>query len=194
MSQTRRHLLISFGLGLAGAVGASYGLHHRRSVSASSVAQPQYALSEKNEVSGLHLPEFVGISDWLNSPPLAIADLKGKVVAVQFWTFACINSQRTLPYITSWHQKYADQGLVIIGVHTPELQFEYDINNVKDALKQHDIIYPVAIDNQYLTWNAYQNRYWPHLFIANRKSIMVYDHVGEGAYRETEQIIQQLLG
>lgn len=140
------------------------------------------------------LPEFQGINQWLNSTPLNTANLKGKVVLVQFWTFACINCQRTLPYITRWHQQYASQGLQVIGVHTPEFPFEKDINNVKAALKRHKITYPVPQDNQFKTWQAYQNQYWPHLFLADRQGILRYDHIGEGAYDETEQTIRQLLG
>lgn len=140
------------------------------------------------------LPEFQGINQWLNSPPLNTANLKGKVVLVQFWTFACINCQRTLPYITRWHQQYASQGLQVIGVHTPEFPFEQDINNVKAALKRHKITYPVPQDNQFKTWQAYQNQYWPHLFLADRQGVLRYDHIGEGAYDETEQTIRQLLG
>ena len=95
--------------------------------------------------------------------------------------------------MTEWHRKYADQGLQIIGIHTPELNFEKDVGNVKAAVKKYGIAYPVAIDNESETWNAYQNRYWPHLFLANRQGEMVYHHVGEGAYTETEQMIQQLV-
>lgn len=145
-------------------------------------------------VTAQSLPEFQGISQWLNSSPLDMTDLKGKVVLVQFWTFACINCQRTLPYIVRWHQQYAAQGLKIVGVHTPEFPFERDINNVKKALKQRQITYPVALDNDYKTWSAYQNQYWPHLFLADRQGIQRYDHIGEGAYEETEQIIRKLLG
>lgn len=140
------------------------------------------------------LPTFQGISQWLNSPPLDMSDLKGKVVLVQFWTFACINCQHTLPYITRWHKQYAAQGLKVIGVHTPEFPFEKDVNNVKKALKQHQITYPVPIDNDFKTWSAYQNQYWPHLFLADRQGIRRYDHIGEGAYQETEQMIRKLLG
>jgi thiol-disulfide isomerase/thioredoxin len=139
------------------------------------------------------LPEFQGISHWLNSPPLAIADLKGKVVLVQFWTFSCINCQRTLPYITRWHRQYAAQGLTVIGVHTPEFAFEREVNAVKKALQQHQIAYAVALDNAYKTWSAYSNNYWPHLFLADRQGILRYDHIGEGAYDTTERTIRQLL-
>jgi len=140
------------------------------------------------------LPEFQGISQWLNSAPLSISNLKGNVVLVQFWTFACINCQRTLPYITRWHRQYEAQGLRVVGVHTPELPFEREANNVKRALQQHRITYPVPLDSEYRTWNAYQNNYWPHLFLADRQGFIRYDHAGEGAYDETEQFIRKLLG
>jgi thiol-disulfide isomerase/thioredoxin len=140
------------------------------------------------------LPEFAGISTWLNSPPLTTANLQGKVVLVQIWTFACINCQRTLPYVTRWHQDYADRGLQIIGIHTPEFAFERDLDNVKQALVEHGIKYPVAIDNNHKMWQVYNNEYWPHLFLANRQGLIQYDHIGEGAYAETEQKIRELLG
>jgi thiol-disulfide isomerase/thioredoxin len=143
---------------------------------------------------GKALPEFQGISQWLNSPPLTNSSLKGNVVLIQFWTFACINCQRTLPYIVRWHQQYASQGLKVIGIHTPEFAFERDVNNIKQALQKHQITYPVPIDNDYKTWNAYGNEYWPHLFLADRQGVLRYDHIGEGAYDRTEQTIRQLLG
>jgi len=139
------------------------------------------------------LPEFQGISQWLNSAPLNVAVFKGNVVLVQFWTFACINCQRTLPYITRWHRQYAAQGLRVVGVHTPEFPFERDVNDVERALKLHQITYPVPLDNEYKTWDAYQNGYWPHLFLADRQGFLRYDHIGEGAYDETEQTIRKLL-
>jgi len=140
------------------------------------------------------LPEFQGISQWLNSNPLTIQDLKGNVVLIQFWTFSCINCQRTLPYVTKWHQQYAAKGLKIIGVHTPEFAFERDSNNIKEAMQKHGILYPVPIDNEFQTWKAYKNEYWPHLYLADRQGNLQYDHIGEGAYAKTEQTIQKLLG
>lgn len=139
------------------------------------------------------LPEFEGISQWLNSEDIKISDLKGNIVLVQFWTFTCINCQRTLPYITQWHQKYSQKGLKVIGIHTPEFTFEKYANNVKQALKKHKITYPVPLDNEYKTWNAYENSYWPHLFLADRQGVIIYDHIGEGAYEETEQMIRKIL-
>lgn len=140
------------------------------------------------------MPELRGISQWLNSEPLTIASLRGSVVLLQFWTFGCINCQRTLPALVGWHQRYADQGLKIIGVHTPEFAYERDVNNIQRALEQHDIAYPVPLDNDFQTWRAYENRYWPHLFLADRDGILRYDHIGEGAYDTTEQTIRVLLG
>jgi thiol-disulfide isomerase/thioredoxin len=140
------------------------------------------------------LPEFQGISQWLNSHPLSIQDLKGNVVMIQFWTFSCINCQRTLPYVTKWHEQYAAKGLKIIGVHTPEFTFEREANNIKDAIQKHGIRYPVPVDNEFQTWKAYGNEYWPHLYLADRQGNLVYDHIGEGAYAKTEQTIQKLLG
>lgn len=144
--------------------------------------------------SSQQLPEFQGISQWLNSNPLSIQDLQGSVVMIQFWTFGCINCQRTLPYVTRWHEQYAAKGLKIIGVHTPEFAFERDVNNIKDAMQKHEINYAVALDNEFKTWQAYGNEYWPHLYLADREGKLRYDHIGEGAYTQTEQTIKQLLG
>ena len=189
----RRKLLSFFGLGVITTLGSPL-LAFGRSRSKADLTAPRLAQRPQYPRSSLtRLPEFQGISQWLNSDPLTLSALAGQVVLVQFWTYACINSQRTLPYMTEWHRNYADQGLQIIGVHTPELNFEKDVNNVKAAVEKYGISYPVAIDNEFETWNAYQNRYWPHLFIANHQGEMVYHHVGEGAYAETEQMIQQLV-
>jgi thiol-disulfide isomerase/thioredoxin len=150
--------------------------------------------AEAASMPGNQLPEFQGISQWLNSPPLTTKDLKSNVVLIQFWTFSCINCQRTLPYVTGWHQKYGTKGLKIIGVHTPEFAFERDANNIRQALKKHGIVYPVPMDNEFKTWNAYSNQYWPHLFLADRQGVIRYDHIGEGAYDKTEETIRRLLG
>lgn len=147
-----------------------------------------------NNTSGQKLQEFQGISQWLNTNPLSIQDLKGNIVLIQFWTFSCINCQRTLPYVTGWHDRYAAKGLEVIGIHTPEFAFERDANNIKDAMQKHGINYPVPIDNEFKTWNAYGNEYWPHIYLADRQGNIVYDRIGEGAYSRTEQTIKQLLG
>lgn len=139
-------------------------------------------------------PEFAAIEKWLNSDPLTMANLQGKVVLIDFWTYSCINCIRTLPYITGWYEKYKDKGFVVVGVHTPEFAFEKDTANVQTALKRHKINYPVAQDNNYGTWNAYSNRYWPAKYLIDQNGDVVYTHFGEGKYQETEQAIQKLLG
>ncbi|MBC8736431.1 thioredoxin family protein [Paraburkholderia sp. UCT31] len=143
--------------------------------------------------SGSPAPELTGITQWLNSEPLKLQQLRGKVVLVDFWTYSCINCANTLPYVKSWNQKYKDQGLTVIGVHTPEYPFERDTGNVKTALKRFGISYPVAQDNQYATWNAYNNQYWPAFYLIDKQGHIVYTHFGEGAYAQTEARIQALL-
>ncbi|KAM3092653.1 thioredoxin family protein [Phormidesmis sp. 146-35] len=186
----RRQLLLYLGLGLS---GAALGLSSRSRNEPIALPQispePSIALPD----SGRSLPEFQGIAQWLNSSAVSIANLKGNVVLIQFWTFACINCQRTLPAIVQWHQKYEAQGLKIIGIHTPEFAFERKVDNVKQALEKHKITYPIAIDNDFKTWNAYDNEYWPHLFLGDRQGLIRYDHIGEGAYDQTERLIRQLL-
>jgi len=141
-------------------------------------------------------PELTGISGYLNTEDgLTISGLKeqGKVVLIDFWTYTCINCIRTLPYLTSWDEKYRDKGLVIIGVHTPEFAFEKKYENVEDAIKKYNIKYPVVQDNDYLTWRAFENRYWPRKYLIDTEGYIRYDHIGEGAYGETEEIIKELL-
>src|SRR5260221_10871623 len=139
-------------------------------------------------------PDFVGISKWLNTDTsLHISDLKGKVVLVDFWTYTCINCIRTLPHVTSWYVKYKDQGFVVIGVHTPEFEFEKDTTNVLNAIKQFNIHYPVAQDNAYATWNNYSNQYWPAEYLIDTNGIIRRTHFGEGEYDQTELAIQALL-
>ncbi|OZI67051.1 thioredoxin family protein [Bordetella genomosp. 11] len=138
-------------------------------------------------------PGFTGIEKWLNSPPLDLASLRGKVVLVDFWTYTCINCIHTLPYVKAWHEKYKDSGLVVVGVHTPEFPFERSTRNVEDAIKRFGIAYPVAQDNQYATWDAYRNRYWPAFYLIDKQGRIVYTHFGEGRYKETEAMIQQAL-
>lgn len=138
-------------------------------------------------------PEITGIHEWLNSRPLNISGLRGKVVLVDFWTYSCINCIRTIPYLNSWHEKYADNGLVIIGVHTPEFDFEKKPENVKMAIGKYGIDYPVAMDNDFATWRAYKNSYWPRKYLIDAYGRVRYDHIGEGAYDQTEKVIQDLL-
>jgi cytochrome c biogenesis protein CcdA/thiol-disulfide isomerase/thioredoxin len=139
------------------------------------------------------LPSLEGAVQWLNSPPLDAQALKGKVVLVDFWTYSCINCLRSLPYVKAWAEKYRDQGLVVIGVHAPEFAFERDVNNVTKAMKDLGIHYPVAIDNEFRIWRAFNNEYWPAHYFADAQGRIRYHHFGEGAYAESERVIQQLL-
>ena len=139
-------------------------------------------------------PEFSGISTWLNSQPLTLEALRGKVVLVQFWTYSCINCARTLPYVTKWHEKYKDKGLVVVGVHTPEFAFERETENVETAIKRFGITYPVAQDNQYRTWRAYGNSYWPAAYLIDRSGTIVATQFGEGGYQQMENAIARLVG
>jgi thiol-disulfide isomerase/thioredoxin len=132
-------------------------------------------------------------TEWLNSPPQSAADLRGKVVVVQFWTYTCVNWRRTLPYIRAWDAKYRAQGLVVIGVHTPEFDFEENVANVRSALGEMHITYPVAIDNQRVIWDAFHNVYWPALYLLDAKGHIRYRQFGEGDYARTEHEIQKLL-
>lgn len=139
-------------------------------------------------------PEITGITQWINSAPLTIAHLKGNVVLIDFWTYSCINCIRTLPYLTSWYDQYKDKGLVIIGIHTPEFEFEKDADNVKKATERFHIPYPVALDNNYKTWQAFSNNYWPAHYLIDQEGIVRQVHFGEGSYIETENAIRNLLG
>ncbi|MBC3372648.1 cytochrome c biogenesis protein DipZ [Pseudomonas sp. SWRI92] len=139
------------------------------------------------------MPSLDGAVQWLNSPPLNREALRGKVVLVDFWTYDCINCQHTLPYVNDWARKYEKDGLVVIGVHTPEYGYEKIIANVRDQVRKLDIQYPVAIDNQYAIWRAFNNQYWPAHYFIDAKGQVRYSHFGEGRYGEQEQVIQQLL-
>jgi thiol-disulfide isomerase/thioredoxin len=141
-----------------------------------------------------HLPGFEGATGWLNSPPLTPGELQGKVVLVDFWTYTCINWLRTLGYVRAWSEKYRDQRLVVVGVHTPEFPFERDLDNVRDAAKDMAVEYPVALDSDYAIWRAFSNRYWPAVYIADAQGQIRHHYFGEGGYEECERIIQQLLG
>jgi thiol-disulfide isomerase/thioredoxin len=138
-------------------------------------------------------PSLDGATTWLNSAPLTPEELRGKVVLVDFWTYTCINWLRTLPYIRAWAEKYRDHGLVVIGVHTPEFPFEHDLENVRRAVKEMRVTYPVAVDNKYAVWEAFSNHYWPALYLVDAQGRIRYHQFGEGDYDETEGIIQQLL-
>lgn len=142
-------------------------------------------------------PEFIGITKWLNLPTgresTTMRELHGKVVLIDFWTYTCINCVRTLPHVTGWYEKYKNKGLVVVGVHTPEFEFEKNTQNVLNAIKQHKINYPVAQDNDYATWNAYNNHYWPAKYLIDTRGNIRFIHFGEGQYEETEIVIKKLL-
>jgi thiol-disulfide isomerase/thioredoxin len=141
---------------------------------------------------GMPAPDIASRT-WLNSEPKRMVDLRGKVVLVEFWTFGCFNCRNVEPYVKEWHQKYADQGLVVIGVHAPEFDYERDIENVKQHIRKNDIRYAVPIDNDFTTWNRYGNRYWPAMYLIDKQGIIRYTRFGEGGYVQTEQSIRTLL-
>src|SRR5439155_1667491 len=132
--------------------------------------------------------------DWFNTRPLSIAGLHGKVVLVDFWTYSCLNCLRTLPHLKAWYASYHKDGLVIVGVHTPEFAFEHVLSNVRAATKRYGVRYPVALDNSYDTWNAYANQYWPAEYLIDKRGHVRHAHFGEGEYPHTEQLIRTLLG
>ena len=138
-------------------------------------------------------PAFLNNDTWINSPPLTLEELRGQVVLVEFWTYACVNCLNHLPYVQEWHEKYKDQGLVVVGVHTPEFAFERSTKNVQDAVKRLKIKHAVAQDNSYATWRSFGTQYWPAIYLIDKQGKIVYSHFGEGRYRETEKKIQALL-
>jgi thiol-disulfide isomerase/thioredoxin len=131
---------------------------------------------------------------WRNSEPLTADGLRGRVVLVDFWTYSCVNWLRTLPYVRAWHERYRDHGLVVVGAHAPEFGFEHDLDNVRRAVRELDVPYPVVIDNEFAIWRAFGNRYWPAVYLVDREGRVGFRHFGEEAYAETEQAIQELLG
>jgi thiol-disulfide isomerase/thioredoxin len=142
----------------------------------------------------LHMPSLGGATGWLNSEPLGPAELRGHVVLVNFWTLTCINWLRQEPYVRAWSQAYRDDGLVVIGAHTPEFSFEHELDRVRQATKEREIDYPVAIDNDYEIWSAFDNHYWPALYFVDADGVIRDHHFGEGRYEQSERLIQQLLG
>jgi thiol-disulfide isomerase/thioredoxin len=164
-------------------------LHPRRpAVLAASAADTLPVLQDEGP-----MPDLSGAVGWINSPPLSSKSLRGKVVLIDFWTYSCINCLRTLPYVEGWATKYKDAGLVVIGVHTPEFAFEKERVNVEKAVRDLKITYPVAIDSDYKIWQAFNNEYWPAHYFIDGKGRIRYHHFGEGAYGESERVIQQLL-
>jgi thiol-disulfide isomerase/thioredoxin len=142
----------------------------------------------------LHMPSFARATEWLHSEPLGAAELRDHVVLVDFWTLTCINWLRTEPYVRAWSQAYRDDGLVVIGVHTPEFSFEHEIDLVRQATKERAIDYPVVVDNDYEIWDAFDNHYWPALYFVDTEGIIRDHHFGEGRYEQSERVIQRLLG
>ncbi|MBE9159886.1 thioredoxin family protein [Nodosilinea sp. LEGE 06152] len=154
----------------------------------------QHAMSATAElpIEG-ELPSLVGTTTWLNSQPLTVDELRGKVVLINFWTYTCINWLRQLPYVRAWAEKYKDQGLVVIGVHTPEFEFEQNLDNVRRAATDMRIDYPIAVDSDYAVWRAFENRYWPALYFIDTQGRIRHHQFGEGEYEQSERVIQQLL-
>jgi len=161
-----------------------------------SDSQNKFTKSVEENVKSLIYPEAPKLQvggEWINSPPLDLSKLRGKVVLIDFWTYTCINCQRTLPYLKTWWEKYEKDGLIIIGVHSPEFEFEKNINNLKKAILDFDIKYPVMQDNDFATWKAYENRYWPAKYFIDKDGKIRHTHFGEGEYNESEEWIQKLL-
>ena len=145
-------------------------------------------------VPRVHVPPFDGAAAWINSDPLTPATLRGHPVLVNFWTFTCINWLRQEPYVRAWAKRYREDGLQVIGVHTPEFRFEHDVDDVRRAVKEREIDYPVAVDNDYRIWTAFDNHYWPALYFVDADGYLRDEHFGEGRYAQSERLIQQLLG
>ncbi len=182
-------IVIAIGVGILGAVFASLD-----EVNPSDSLTQFDSLSKIDKSGFKKAPDLVGIAHHLNTTPEELeVEIEGKVVLYDIWTYSCINCIRTLPYITAWDDKYAEHGLLIIGIHSPEFEFEKDIENVKMAVSKHGINYPVVMDNDMKTWKAFENNYWPRKYIADHEGHIRYDHIGEGDYQKTEQVIQQLL-
>ncbi len=172
----------------------NYGANLTKLEDNSLVKQQLQDMTEEAKSPGKTAPELDGGTRWLNSQPLSLQGLMGRVVLIDFWTYSCINCIRTLPYLTAWDDKYKDKGLTIIGIHSPEFEFEKNPENVLSAMKDFGINYPVVQDNDFVIWRAYQNRYWPAKYLIDKNGQIRYTHFGEGAYAQTEAKIQELLG
>lgn len=158
-----------------------------------SIAAPAACMADEKLRVERQLPSFDAADGWLNSTPISAAELRGKVVLVQFWTYTCINWLRTMPYVRAWAEKYKDQGLVIIGVHSPEFSFEKYPDNVRRAVKDMNVAYPVAVDSEHAIWRAFANEYWPALYFVDAQGRIRHHHFGEGDFERSERVIQQLL-
>jgi len=177
---TARHLLAGL---LAGAIGLPGG---------ASAQDGKLPVASPLPIEG-QMPSLGGADPWLNTPPLTTAGLRGKVVLVDFWTYSCINWLRTLPYVRAWADKYRSQGLVVIGVHSPEFEFEKNLDNIRQAVKDMRVDYPVAVDSGHAVWRAFDNQYWPAIYLVDVQGRIRHHHFGEGGYERTERVIQQLL-
>jgi thiol-disulfide isomerase/thioredoxin len=183
-------LATAIGATTAGFVGDMKG----QSITSTGVRVPFLHGFSTGQIGGqTELASLEQANEWLNSPPLTPSALRGKVVLIDFWTYTCINWQRTRAYIRAWAEKYKDQGLVVIGVHAPEFAFEKNINNVRWAAKDMRVEYPIAVDNDHVIWRAFRNQYWPALYFGDSQGHVRYHHFGEGAYEQSEMIIQELL-
>ncbi|SCX68841.1 Glutathione peroxidase, house-cleaning role in reducing lipid peroxides [Variovorax sp. EL159] len=183
MKMLSRRAFSGLAVGSSALVAAAGGGWPVRSAFAASLGLQDYGRA----------PEFAGIDKWLNSEPLTMQGLAGKVVLVDFWTYSCINCIHTLPHVVRWYEKYKDQGFVVVGVHSPEFAFEKSTRNVQDAIGRFNIRYPVAQDNSFATWNAYRNQYWPAFYLVDSKGQVMRQHFGEGEYAEMEAAIEALL-
>ena len=177
---------------IAGILAAASGAPIEALAENNNMVQQTTSKAAQLPIEG-EFPSLGGATGWLNSPPLTAEALRGKVVLVQVWTYSCINWLRTLPYVRAWAEKYRDQGLVVIGVHTPEFGFEHNLDNVRQAAKDMRVAYPIALDNDYAVWRAFDNHYWPALYFIDAKGHIRHHHFGEGDYEQSERIIQQLL-
>jgi thiol-disulfide isomerase/thioredoxin len=186
---------LAVGLVVVLAVAIGYGLSHGASLSGGGGGGAPLAGFPGVQLngSGAAAPDFQGIADWENSSPLTLEALRGKVVLVDFWTYSCINCQNTFPYLRKWYQAYRSQGLVVVGVHTPEFEFEKSVSNIRQAIKHYDVTWPVAVDPKHATWDAYNNQYWPAEYFVDKNGKLRHTHFGEGEYDKTEQVIRGLL-
>lgn len=179
-------------------IGSVLYMIYAETYSGSTIENVSANTEARNLIDGINkpylAPDFATPAQWINSQPLRISDLRGKVVLIDFWTYSCINCIRTFPYLKSWYEKYHSKGLEIIGIHTPEFEFEKDFSNVSHAVNTNGIKYPVFLDNDFVTWQKYENRYWPAHYLINKKGEVVYQHFGEGEYATTENNIRFLLG